>query len=262
MFFSKKQNESFSLSDALYGETAIDFHSHILPEMDDGCQSCDEAIEILCATYSQGIGKIVATPHFYPTEEDPQTFFKRRDIALEKLISAIEESRIDKSRLPSVCVGAEVAYFNGIANCADVNKLCICGTNLLLLELPFSEWGESIIDEIHYLQRRQEVVPVIAHIERYVTLQKKQVIEALMSSDLLIQSNASGFLNLSSRGFALRELKCGCIDILGSDAHNLTGRAQALGQAMSFIEKKLGKKVIDEIIRFGNYILNDAEWVI
>ena len=43
----------------------IDFHSHILPKIDDGSKSSDESIEILLAERQQGVSDIIATPHFY-----------------------------------------------------------------------------------------------------------------------------------------------------------------------------------------------------
>ena len=262
MFFLKKQTDLFDTMSSSNDYLYIDFHSHILPFMDDGCKSIEESIELLKMTRSQGVGKIVATPHFYPTQENPESFLERRSASLNELIEAIEKAQVPKESIPEVYIGAEVAYFSGIAGSSTIDKLCVLGTNLLLIELPFVKWSESVIEEIVTLQRRLDIVPVIAHAERYVPFQAREFIEQLMSSELLIQSNCSAFLNLSSKRFALRELKRGCIDLLGSDAHNLTNRTQTFGKAIKLIEKKLGENAVNEIIRFGNYILENAERVI
>ena len=43
----------------------IDFHSHILPGIDDGSRSTAQSLEMMKLELDQGIGRIVATPHFY-----------------------------------------------------------------------------------------------------------------------------------------------------------------------------------------------------
>ena len=56
----------------------IDFHSHVLPGMDDGAKDTDESLALLRLTKEQGIDGIVATPHFYPDRENPEDFLLRR----------------------------------------------------------------------------------------------------------------------------------------------------------------------------------------
>ena len=48
------------------GVRVIDFHSHVLPELDDGASSLAMSQEIMRQTRSQKVKKMVATPHFYP----------------------------------------------------------------------------------------------------------------------------------------------------------------------------------------------------
>ena len=47
----------------------IDFHSHFLPQIDDGSRSIEESVKILDIMAKGGIDSIVATPHFYCTEQ-------------------------------------------------------------------------------------------------------------------------------------------------------------------------------------------------
>ena len=54
----------------------IDFHTHILPEMDDGSESVEESIQMLELSAGQGVKWMVATPHFYADREDPKTFLE------------------------------------------------------------------------------------------------------------------------------------------------------------------------------------------
>ena len=56
----------------------IDFHSHILPGIDDGSKSVEMSIKMLRREAQQGISRVVATPHFYPQTDNPERFLRRR----------------------------------------------------------------------------------------------------------------------------------------------------------------------------------------
>ena len=59
----------------------VDFHSHILPGIDDGSSSMGESVALLHLEAEQGIHHVVTTPHFYPQYESPEVFLQRRDAA-------------------------------------------------------------------------------------------------------------------------------------------------------------------------------------
>ena len=59
----------------------IDFHSHILPGIDDGSRNVEESIALLRKEAEQGITHVIATPHFYPQHDTPERFLKRRNEA-------------------------------------------------------------------------------------------------------------------------------------------------------------------------------------
>ena len=84
-----------------------DFHSHILPGMDDGSADVTMSLEMLRWEELQGIARVVATPHFYARYEDPQRFLQRREQAEQKLRAAMA----DQSDMPELLMGAEVHYF-------------------------------------------------------------------------------------------------------------------------------------------------------
>ena len=58
--------------------TTTDFHSHILPGIDDGSDSLETSLAMLRMEAEQGISRVVATPHFYPRYDSPEHFLKRR----------------------------------------------------------------------------------------------------------------------------------------------------------------------------------------
>ena len=65
----------------------VDIHTHILPGFDDGAKDIEVSRALLTTLVEQGVGTVVATPHFYPNREDLGTFVRRRQIAVDKLLS-------------------------------------------------------------------------------------------------------------------------------------------------------------------------------
>lgn len=53
----------------------IDFHSHVLPCMDDGSKSTEESIQMLSMLREQGVETVVATPHFMQTKTRLKCFY-------------------------------------------------------------------------------------------------------------------------------------------------------------------------------------------
>ena len=53
----------------------IDFHSHILPCMDDGADSIETSLAMLRESKRQGVDLICSTSHFYADEDGSAVFF-------------------------------------------------------------------------------------------------------------------------------------------------------------------------------------------
>ena len=70
----------------------IAFHSHILPQMDDGADCVETSLAMLRESFLQGVDIMVSTSHFYADEDYPQRFLERRmentDAASVELITA------------------------------------------------------------------------------------------------------------------------------------------------------------------------------
>ncbi len=244
--FSANDNEEVKKS-----ARVIDFHSHVLPSIDDGSSSTEMSVEMLKATYEQKIRKIVATPHFYPERMNLSSFLERRRDAVRKLLPYY-----NKEEMPTVYVGAEVAYYPSIGDGEIIRKLCIQGTDTILIEMPFTRWSNYDIDNILRLKREQDLNVVIAHIERYMDWQKKDTLPYLVENGIRIQSNGEFFL--SSKREAIKLLEKGYIHILGSDMHNTTTRKQTLLEAREEIKKRLGEEYIRLLLMNTKPLLEGA----
>lgn len=230
----------------------VDFHSHVLPGIDDGSASIEESIAMLQMEMDQGIRQVIATPHFYPRHDSPERFLARRNEAEARLRNAMASH----GDLPQVICGAEVYFFSGISNCEALPELTIGNTRYVLIEMPLAPWTQSMYAEMEAIQARWGITPIIAHVDRYFSpLSTHGIPERLEELPVLVQANASFFLHSGSRGRALRMLKRNQIHLLGSDCHNLTNRSPNLDKALQVIGKRLPSDVLGRIELYQNQIL-------
>ena len=228
-----------------------DFHSHILPGIDDGSQSLEMSMTMLKQMADQGIPRVVATPHFYANQDTPENFLARRAEA-ENLLRQ-EMARCEK--LPEVVVGAEVYYFAGMSRAEALHDLTIGGTDYILVEMPFCTWTDAMVRELEKIRQYQGLEPVIAHVDRYISpLHQRKMPEILNDKGFLLQANSSFFQERSS--YAMKLFKQGYIHLLGSDCHNLTSRAPNLRLTIDAIVRRFGEEALwqlreNEEIVFG-----------
>lgn len=227
----------------------IDWHSHILPSMDDGSRSVKESVSMLDIMSKQGVSSVVATPHFYANEESVESFLTRRTAAYEMLLPSVSPNH------PRIFCGAEVKYYPGIAKLENIRSLTVENTRVLLLEMPMTRWTEYTLKELIELAGTRGLTVVLAHIERYLPMQGADVFKRLCDNGLLLQVNASFFERFFSRRKAFSLLDSGFLHFLGSDTHNLTDRAPNLGSAYELIKKKFGNDFVLQMNEFGYRVL-------
>lgn len=220
----------------------IDFHSHILPGIDDGARTSEESLKMLELMAAQGVSKVVSTSHFYPEHESPDSFLSRRTKAAGRLKAVMHDG------LPDIYLGAEVAYFPGISRCEQLTELAIRGTRLILVEMPFCRWSSAVIDELFTIRDSMGLIPVVAHIERYID-QRPGTFGELAADGILLQSNAEHFLDFWHKRRALKLLENGYIHLLGSDCHRIDRRVPNLPEAAQYIRDKLGEAAAEQPFR-------------
>lgn len=235
----------------------VDFHSHILPEMDDGAQSVEESLEMLRMLKAQGVKTVCLTPHYLAMDESPDQFLARREESYQKLKSAIDESG---EEFPKLLLGAEVFYYPGICKMEELRKLILQGTDFLLLEMPSNRWSEYTLKELEELNSNTGILIVIAHIERYLDLQKKDTLERLFMGGVGTQVNASFFISKRTRRKALKMFKLSHIGFIGTDCHNIKYRPPRMSEALQIIRdsKKIPEPVIDDYIKNLENVINNS----
>lgn len=210
-----------------------DVHCHLLPGMDDGAKNEEVSLAMLEEDYWQGVTHIAATPHYYPRETVDQ-FLMRRVAAAQRLAESLLECQWEEH--PSVVLGAEVAYHNGLIYEEKLQRLCIGDSNYLLLEMPFAKWEPSVLRDVQMLRRTRGIMPIIAHLERFFAFEDKQTIQELLDMDVKIQMNAEYILNPKTQKKAKKLLQSGAVDLLGSDSHNMENRCPNLRDAFDQLD--------------------------
>lgn len=216
----------------------IDFHSHILPRIDDGSRSMEETLSLLRMLSGQGVDLVAATPHFYAPRQPLARFLELREAAYERVRDSLKKASVPG--LPDIRPGAEVWYYPGISRLEGIRDLQLQGTKLLLLEMPAERWSAYTLQEVLDLNCSGALTVVLAHIERCLPYQKNSVWETLSENGVMMQMNASFLLSWRTRGKALKWLSRGQVQWLGSDCHNLAERAPHMGEALEHIRKKMG----------------------
>ncbi len=232
----------------------VDFHSHILPGIDDGSRSIEESIALLRMEAEQGIEHVIATPHFYPQYDTPEHFLRKRTEA-EVLL---REEMGKHSGLPLLSIGAEVYYFYGISNSRGLLELTINQKKCILIEMPTPPWTDAMYRDLEGLYTKQGLFPVVAHVDRYIgRFRDFGIPQRLMELPVLVQANAEFFLKKSSSSKALCMLKKNHIHLLGSDCHNLSSRKPNLGEALRLIERRLGYAPLAAIQEYQAHVLQN-----
>lgn len=226
----------------------IDFHSHILPGVDDGSTDLEMSDAMLDMAYLQGVAVQVLTPHFYASRMNPEDFFMRRDYAYEKIQPVAKKNKVWTK------LGAEVAYFRNMHEADILDKLTINGTRVLMVEMPFDQWTGKEVDTVNGILRRGFIL-VLAHVDRYISLQKdNEAMEEILDKQVISQINCEALDSFFEKRKVIKTIGSRAF-LLGTDAHNLKNRAPNIAVGREVIKEKMGEDVLRNVDILGNGIL-------
>lgn len=223
-----------------------DLHSHLIPGIDDGVKSIEEALSILERFAQMGYRKVITTPHImshrYPNTKEEILF------GLDALRKAVQDREID------ISVEAASEYFmdEHFFELLEREKLLTFGEErYILFEIShltgFSDLGYGVKKIIQKGYR-----PVLAHPERYLHMHDDfSEYELLKSQGVYFQLNINslaGYYNRAVKKVAEHLVIEGMVDFLGSDVH----RMKQLDLMRKFLKSRSYKK----IFRY-NRILNE-----
>lgn len=221
----------------------VDFHAHCLPAVDDGAANVDASRTMLKQAEEQGAVAVIATPHFYWGHHTVEDFLRKRQKAFDSLMP-------HKKELPQLLLGAEVLLREGISK-VDLRPLCIEGTNILLVELPFMRPPYWVFEELEEIAYTQKLTIMLAHLDRYMPWYSAERLDKLMElPGVIIQINAE--MLVDRRGFRAlckwmgfpRRL------VLGSDMHNPDNQGPLLDKAVRTLSRsRAGRDWLERVER-------------
>jgi protein-tyrosine phosphatase len=212
----------------------VDFHSHLLPGVDDGARSVEESLKALEAMAAQGMGVCLTTPHFNASlTRDPSALGARLG-AFDAAWASLTAAMAGRSALPTLARGTEVMLDEPDADLSDP-RIRLAGGPFVLVEFPAlrlppnAEWGIA-----NLVGRGWR--PIVAHPERYRNVDNElTALARLRDAGGLFQLNASSVVGQHGEAaarMASRLLHTGWIDYVGSDHHarGTPATARALAQ--------------------------------
>ena len=215
-----------------------DMHCHLIPGVDDGAKSYEEALKILQGEYEEGVRHVMLTPHFR------RRMFEPSDEIIKEHYLVLKQKAEEVLPEMQLYLGCELhASMGMIDRLRNRPQMCLGDSNYVLVE--FSEG-----DDLRFIQERLRAVrsagyrPVVAHAERYPALMKNlSTVEELVDMGIWIQVNADSILG--EEGWGMKRLckklmKENLIHLVGSDAHNRKDRPSRIGECARYVEKKMG----------------------
>lgn len=239
----------------------IDLHCHLLPGVDDGPETMEEAVALCRHAVSSGITHSVVTPHVHPGryENDalsiPPVMQALREALLREgvplQLGCSGEVRISPEILPMVVAGQ--VPFHGVWD----------GQRVMLLELPHSHIPPGTDKLIKWLLQRG-VLPMIAHPERNKDVMRDiSRLYPFVQMGCLFQVTAG---SLAGRFGEVAEQRAreivaeGWATVLASDAHNLKSRPPELADGLAVASGLIGEKLALDLVQANPWRIVAAQF--
>lgn len=194
-------------------------HSHLLPGLDDGVQTMEQAEEIIVNFIALGYTRIITTPHVMS-----DVYRNSTEAILEKL-QELKKHLIQKNIGVSISAAAEYYLDEWLIKMIENDQpLLTFGNNYLLFETNFVTEPFNL-KEFIFLATTRGYKPVLAHPERYLYLQNNLIkVQDLLDRGVLLQLNINsltGYYSKPVQQMAFKLIDKGWIHWLGSDCHHL-----------------------------------------
>jgi protein-tyrosine phosphatase len=238
----------------------IDLHSHVLPGVDDGADTLDEAVAICRQAAREGTTVIVATPHL----RHESWWNDDRDL----LVDRFHTLRTAVGDEIEVLLGGEIAInsesVEELGRLPQGELLTLAGSRYVLLELDFRGFGPDPV-EVIYETEIAGYKPILAHPERLPWLMADfGLMAALVENGALCQLTAmslTGELGPGLRERSLRLIEKGWAQFVASDTHDLIARRPGLARARAALVKDFDEKTADELLLLNpRVVIENKPW--
>ena len=223
----------------------IDFHTHILPNIDDGSRSVEETFQMIKEAKSVGFDSIISTSHYI--ENYYESSVEERTEWINALSEALKKENINMN----LYLGNEVYFSENIIHLLNENKIAkINNSRYMLFEFAMNVKPINVYDVI-YEMLQNKIVPILAHPERYMFVQEDPgLIYDLIDTGVLMQANYAsiiGWYGPRAEILAKKFLESNMISFLGSDVHRPNTIYQKIPEILKKMEQIIGKEKLSEL---------------
>ena len=223
----------------------IDFHTHILPNIDDGSRSIDETFNLIKEAKEVGFDGIILTSHYI--ENFYETDVPERDI----WVKAISENLGAKGIDTDLYLANEIYISENMMGLLEQRKASTINNSCyVLFELPLNEEPLNLYDVIYSLQENK-LIPILAHPERYSFVQKEpELIYDLIEKGCLMQANYGSIIGqygVKAEYIVKKFLENNMIHFLGSDVHRQNSIYPKIPFALEKIREIVGEEKLEEL---------------
>lgn len=232
----------------------IDFHSHILPNIDDGSFSTEETIEMLEEARKVGFTKIISTSHYI------EEFYEFNEEYRTNLINNLKIETPDIE----LFLGSEIYITDKLIKLLEEKQAStINNSRYVLFELPMHA-KSAYTKEIIYRLIEKNYIPIIAHPERYSYVQENsEYVKELHDMGALFQANYGSIIGMygkKAEKTVKRLLKDNQIHFLGSDVHRSNQIYPKIPKIMKKLNKVISAEKIEELTTINpQKVLENAE---
>lgn len=235
----------------------IDMHCHILHGIDDGPKEIDISLKLCEMAMENGIEKIIVTPHLAKLR-GLDDFIELRDELLDELRAEINR----RGMILEIYAGAEVYISEEVFYSGSLNKASMNGSRYLLIEFDFSGVGFSKV--LKYVEAiiDMDLVPIIAHPERYEFLQENyERVDVLLDKGALLQINSGSLASMGSREefeLAYEITLKNAASFIGTDAHSIHNRPNDLLRMLRWFPPDISQRGLNQMLNiFPDSIINN-----
>lgn len=223
----------------------IDFHTHILPNIDDGSRSIEETFNLINEAKNVGFEAIISTSHYI--EEYYETNAPEREVWINAIYENLQAKNIDIK----LYLGNEIYISENIIKLLEDGKAStINDTSYVLFEMPLNAEPMNLYDVI-YEMMQYKLVPILAHPERYSFVQKEpELIYDLIEKGVLMQANYGSILGIygeKPQMIVKKFLESNMIHFLGTDVHRQNTIYPKVPEALVEIKQIVGEEKLKEI---------------
>ncbi|MFJ7827554.1 tyrosine-protein phosphatase [Psychrobacillus sp. NPDC096623] len=231
----------------------VDIHNHILPGLDDGPKSIEEALLLAKSAVSNGITHVIATPHHLDAK------YRNSSMEIKKAVAGLYRELSKRNINLKVLPGQEIHLAANILDELETDLLTLANSGkYLLIELPNAYIPSHTLEVIYNIQLKG-YIPIIVHPERNTILRKnKQLLYEYVCKGVLIQVTASSLLGLNGRSLRkyTRELiKHNLVHFLSSDAHHYLKRPFLLKEAFEYVKKEFSESYVTYFSENASHIV-------